>query len=250
MTADRVVVITGGTRGWGRAIAMRYAEPGTSLVLNFVRDAEAAAETASAVAALGADVALVQSDIATAAGVGAVLAAARELGRVDVLVHNAFLAATARPLEVSDDVFDAVMAVGPKALLAMLRGGVELFPDDGGHVVCTLSLATKRIFNKRGTNYFPMAAAKAALEVCVQYLAVDLAPRSITVNGVAAGFFADEAVTAETSDPFRASIASKTPLGRIPATREVADVVHFLGSSAGGWVTGQVLVADGGFSLI
>jgi NAD(P)-dependent dehydrogenase (short-subunit alcohol dehydrogenase family) len=160
------------------------------------------------------------------------------------------LQAQARPLELPEQVFDDAMAVGPKALLGLLREAVDLFPDVGGHVVCTLSLATRRVFNKRGTDYFPMAAAKAALEVCVRYLAVDLAARAITVNGVAAGYIATENMAGEGLEAFRRQITSKTPLGRIASPEEVADVVRFLGSQAGGWVTGQILVADGGFSLV
>jgi NAD(P)-dependent dehydrogenase (short-subunit alcohol dehydrogenase family) len=250
MSADRVVVVTGGSRGWGRAITLRYAEPGTTLVVNYARNTDAAKATAAEATARGARVVLVKGDIGDSSGVGAVLEAARTLGRIDVLVHNAFLQAQAHPLDVEEDVFDAAMAVGPKALLALLREGGDLFPDAGGQVVCTLSLATKRVFNKRGTDYFPMAVAKAALEVCVRYLAVDLAPRAITVNGVAAGYIATENMSGDDLHAFRQQISSKTPLGRIASTEEVADVVHFLGSKAGGWITGQIVVADGGFSLV
>jgi NAD(P)-dependent dehydrogenase (short-subunit alcohol dehydrogenase family) len=250
MSADRVVVVTGGSRGWGRAITLGYAEPGTTVIVNFARDAPAANGTAADARARGAEVVVVQGDVGDPAGVRAVLEAARALGRVDVLVHNAFLQAQATPLDLEEHVFDEAMAVGPKALLALLRDGLALFPDGGGHVVCTLSLATKRVFNKRGTDYFPMAVAKAALEVCVRYLAVDLAPRSITVNGVAAGYIATENMMGEGLAAFRQQISAKTPLGRIATPEEVADVVRFLGSRAGGWVTGQIVVADGGFSLV
>jgi NAD(P)-dependent dehydrogenase (short-subunit alcohol dehydrogenase family) len=193
---------------------------------------------------------LVQADLGEPSGVLELVDAVRSLGRMDVLVHNAFLLAQARPLEMPSHVFDDAMAVGPRALLALLREGVDLFPDTGGHVVCTLSLATRRVFNQRGTNYFPMAAAKAALEVCVRYLAVDLASRAITVNGVAAGYIATESMMGEELEGFRRQIASKTPLARIASPEEVADVVRFLGSPAGRWVTGQIIVADGGFSLV
>lgn len=250
MSASKVVVVTGGSRGWGRAIALAYAKPGTTLVVNYASNTQAAEETAAEATRGGAEVVLVQADLGDAAGVQALVKAVRELGRMDVLVHNAFLLAQARPLEVTEDVFDTAMAVGPKALLAILREGVDLFPESGGHVVCTLSLATQRLFNISGTPYFPMAAAKAALEVCVRYLAVDLAARNVTVNGVSAGFIATEAMMAEERQSFRDRIDAKTPLGRIADTAEVADVVTFLGSEQARWVTGQIIVADGGFSLI
>jgi NAD(P)-dependent dehydrogenase (short-subunit alcohol dehydrogenase family) len=250
MGAIRVVVVTGGSRGWGRAIALRYAEPGTTLVVNFSRDTAAANAVANEATDRGAEVVLVQADVGEPTGWGAVADAARALGRIDVLIHNAFLQAQAQPLEVPEHVFDGAMAVGPKALLALLRELSGLFPASGGHIVCTLSLATRRVFNQRGTNYFPMAVAKAALEVCVRYLAIDLAPKSVTVNGVAAGYIATDNMMGDDREAFRRQISSKTPLGRIATPEEVADVVHFLGSQAGGWVTGQIVVADGGFSLV
>lgn len=250
MSASKTVVVTGGSRGWGRAIALAYAEPGTTLVVNYANNAQAAEQTAAEARERGAEVVLVQADLGDVEGVRTLLAAVGELGRMDVLVHNAFLLAQARPLEVTEEVFDSAMAVGPKALLTILRDGVELFPEAGGHVVCTLSLATQRLFNISGTPYFPMAAAKAALEVCVRYLAVDLAGRNITVNGVSAGFIGTEAMMAEERQSFRKRIDAKTPLGRIADPAEVADVVTFLGSEQARWVTGQIVVADGGFSLI
>jgi NAD(P)-dependent dehydrogenase (short-subunit alcohol dehydrogenase family) len=250
LSPDRVVLVTGGSRGWGRAISLRYAQPGTIVVINYAHNLDAAEATAAEVSQRGAAVILAQADMGEQAGVDSVLEVLRRCGRVDVVIHNAFLQTQSHPLDTADGVFDAAMAVGPKALLRLLREGVDLFPAEGGHVVCTLSLATQRIFNKRGTDYFPMAAAKAALEVCVRYLAVDLAPRAVTVNGVSAGYIATENMSGDDLRSFRQQIASKTPLGRIAAPLEVAEVVHFLGSSAGGWVTGQIVVADGGFSLI
>ncbi len=250
MGADRVVVVTGGSRGWGRAISLRYAEPGTTLVVNYARDTVAANVVANDATDRGAEVVLVQADVGAPIGLNAVVDAVRSLGRMDVLIHNAFLQAQAQPLEMPEELFDGAMAVGPKALLALLRELAEMFPASGGHVVCTLSLATRRVFNQRGTNYFPMAVAKAALEVCVRYLAIDLAVKAVTVNGVAAGYIATENMMGNDREAFRRQITAKTPLGRIATPGEVADVVHFLGSPTGGWVTGQIVIADGGFSLV
>ncbi|HEY3942251.1 MAG TPA: SDR family oxidoreductase [Acidimicrobiales bacterium] len=250
MSDQQVVVVTGGSRGWGRAIVLRYAQPNTTLVVNYRNNTAAAEATAAEAAEQGAEVRLVRADVGQPGGVDTVLDATRSLGHIDVLVHNAFLLAQAPPLELEDPIFDEAMAVGPKALLGLLRGGVDLFAEGGGHVVATLSLATRRVFNKRGTGYFPMAAAKAALEVAVRYLAIDLAAKNITVNGVAAGYIATDSMMAEGQELFRQQISAKTPLGRIADPAEVADVVHFLGSPAGRWMTGQIVVADGGFSLI
>jgi enoyl-[acyl-carrier protein] reductase III len=250
-SADRTVVVTGGSRGWGRAISLRYARPQTTLIVNFAANQDAAEAAKRDAEARGARVILARGDLGTAEGRAAVVEAARSTGRLDVLVHNAFVLTNAKPLEVSEADFGRVMAVGPQALLELVRETQELFPAEGGRVVCTLSLATQRLFHvTRGSNYFPMAAAKAVLEVMVRYLAVDLAPRAITVNGVSAGYIGTENVMAPELAGFREAIGRKTPLGRVATVAEVADVVHFLGSDEGRWVTGQIVVADGGFSLI
>lgn len=250
-TRERTVLITGGSRGWGRAITLRYARPQTTLIINFAANRVAAESVAREAEERGATAILVQGDLAEPAGRAAVIDAVKATGRLDVLVHNAFVLTNDKPLDVSDADFARVMAVGPQALLELVRETQEFFGDDGGRVVCTLSLATQRLFHvSRGSNYFPMAAAKAVLEVCVRYLAVDLAPRGITVNGVAAGYIGTENVMAPELAGFRAAIGKKTPLGRVGTVEELADVVHFLGSDEGRWVTGQIVVADGGFSLI
>lgn len=247
----RTVVVTGGSRGWGRAVALRYAAPSTTLVVNYVSNEAAALDVAREAEALGARPVVVRGDLAQADGRAAVLDAAAATGRLDVLVHNAFQLAQVRPLELDEEDFDRVMAVGPKSLLWLMREGQKLFPAEGGRVVCTLSLATQRLFHvSRGSSYFPMAAAKAVLEVMVRYLAVELAPRNITVNGVSAGYIGTENMMGDELAGFRAAIGKKTPLGRIATPEEVAEVVHFLGSDEGRWVTGQIVTADGGFSLI
>ena len=194
----RTVLVTGGSRGWGRAISLRYARPETTLIVNFASNRAAADAVAHEAESRGAKVVLAQGDLAEAGGRETVIEAVEQSGRLDVLIHNAFVLTNAKPLDVSDADFARVMAVGPQALLELVRRTQQCFPDEGGRVVCTLSLATQRLFHvSRGSNYFPMAAAKAVLEICVRYLAVD-----------------------------------------------------FLGSDEGRWVTGQILVADGGFSLI
>ncbi|MGX7678512.1 SDR family oxidoreductase [Jatrophihabitans sp. DSM 45814] len=247
----RTVLVTGGSRGWGRAIALRYARPQTTLIINFATNQDAADSVAREAEERGATVILARGDLSEPAGRAVVIDAVKASGRLDVLVHNAFVLTNAKPLDVSEADFARVMAVGPQALLELVRETQEFFPDDGGRVVCTLSLATQRLFHvSRGSNYFPMAAAKAVLEICVRYLAVDLAPRGITVNGVSAGYIGTENVMAPELEGFRAAIGKKTPLGRVATVEEVADVVHFLGSDEGRWVTGQIVVADGGFSLI
>ncbi|MCW2523519.1 MAG: hypothetical protein JWO63_1854, partial [Frankiales bacterium] len=233
------------------AFSLRYALPQTSLIINFASNRAAAEGLAQEAEALGASVMLAQGDLSEPAGRAAVTAAVRESGRLDVLVHNAFVLTNDKPLDVSDADFARVMAVGPQALLELVRETNALFPAEGGRVVCTLSLATQRLFHvSRGSNYFPMAAAKAVLEVCVRYLAVDLAPQAITVNGVSAGYIGTENVMAPELANFRTAIGKKTPLGRVATVEEVANVVHFLGSDEARWITGQIVVADGGFSLI
>lgn len=251
MAITRTVLVTGGSRGWGKAIVLRFASPGTRIIINYLQSTAAAEQTAREAAALGAETVLVAADLGTEQGVASLFDQVRvATDRVDVFVHNAFYLARSSPLNADIAEIERAMAVGPLGLVRCAQAVVPLMTGENSHIVCTTSTATHRLLNvKHGPLYFPMAIAKGALEVAIRYLAVELGSKNITVNGVAAGWIATEAMERQPPEITRRAMA-KTPLGRYPAPREVADVVHFLGSAEGGWVTGQVVVADGGLTLI
>jgi NAD(P)-dependent dehydrogenase (short-subunit alcohol dehydrogenase family) len=250
--SPRTVVVTGGTRGLGRAISLRYADPSAFVIINYVNDDDAAQATAAAVAERGARVRTVKGDISVPAIAENVVAAATDGGgHIDVLIHNAFHRTWQDPLDVDIKEMDRAFHTGPIALALATQVAAPHFPQSGGSIICTSSLATTRIFSARqGVGYFPMAAAKGGLEVTVRYLAARLGRDNIRVNGVSAGWMTT--ATAQRPELAKASdrIISRTPLGRMATPTEIADVVYALGSYELRWITGQVLVADGGLSLI
>jgi 3-oxoacyl-[acyl-carrier protein] reductase len=246
----RTVVVTGGSRGWGRAIVRRYAAPGTTIVLGYASSRAHADISAAQATDLGAEVLLVRGDISDSGVVNEIRDAVAAGAPLTALIHNAFYRHSATPLNLTDEDFDRAMDIGPKALLNLVRACLPFFPPSGGHIVCTGSSGTQRLYSRSGSTYFPMAAAKGALEVTIRYLAADLGPRHVTVNGVAAGFIENEGASEGGESTFHERIRAKTPLGGLVPPDHLAEVVHFLGSPGGSWVTGQIVLADGGFSLI
>jgi NAD(P)-dependent dehydrogenase (short-subunit alcohol dehydrogenase family) len=248
----RTVVVTGGTRGLGRAISLRYAEPSTLLVLNYANDDAAARKVAAEVESQGARAVLIKGDIGERRTAEALVSAAVESsGHIDVLVHNAFHRTWHDPLDLDLPELEAAFRVGPIAVALAAQVAAGHFSNSGGSIICTSSLATTRIFSIRGgVGYFPMAAAKGALEVTVRYLAARLGASNVRVNGVSAGWI-DTAAEVR-PDVARAidRIVRRTPLGRIASTADIADVVYALSTHDMRWVSGQVLVADGGLSII
>jgi NAD(P)-dependent dehydrogenase (short-subunit alcohol dehydrogenase family) len=246
------VVVTGGTRGLGRAISLRYAEPSALLVLNYVNDDEAARKVAAEVEDQGAHAVLIKGDIGERETAEALVSAAVEAsGHIDVLVHNAFHRTWHDPLDLDLPELESAFRVGPIAVALAAQVAARHFSNSGGSIICTSSLATTRIFSVHGgVGYFPMAAAKGALEVTVRYLAARLGASNIRVNGVSAGWLDTASEVRPELAQAADRIAGRTPLGRIASPADVADVIYALASREMRWVTGQVLVADGGLSII
>ena len=236
------VLVTGGSRGIGKAIALRFAELGAKRVaIGYLRNDKAAEEAAEELRAAGAEPQLVRGNVSSEK----VVAEAAELGPFDVLVHNAATGVIEPALETEDRHWDWTLSANARALLSLARACAPQMPK-GSSIVAVSSLGSTRVLD----NYVLVGASKAALEAIVRYLAVELAPRGIRVNTVSAGLVESDAldIFPNREQLVERSLA-RTPVGRLVTPSDVADAVVFLCSSWSRMICGQTLVVDGGFSL-
>jgi enoyl-[acyl-carrier protein] reductase III len=239
--AGASVLVTGGSRGIGRAIALRFAELGAARVaIGYLRSDAAAEATAAELRDRGAEPALVRGNVSSQR----VLEEVAALGPLDVLVHNAASGVIRPALETEDKHWDWTLNANARALLALTRAAAPQMPQ-GGSIVAISSLGAQRVLE----NYTLVGTSKAALEALVRYLAVELAPRGIRVNAVSGGVVETGALEhfPNREEMLRAGAAN--PAGRLVRAEDIAAAVAFLCSPDAEMIRGQTLVVDGGFSL-
>jgi enoyl-[acyl-carrier protein] reductase III len=239
----RSVLVTGGTRGIGKAIALRLAADGASrIALGYLRNDSAAEKAADELRTAGAEPVLVRGNVASER----IAAEFASHGPYAAVVHNAATGVIRTALETEDKHWDWTMAANARALLSLARACV---PDmeSGSSIVAVSSLGATRVLE----NYVLVGTSKAALESVVRYLAVELAPRGIRVNSVSAGVVETEALEhfPNREDMLRAG-RERTPVGRLVEPDDVAGAVAYLCSPDAEMVRGHTLVVDGGYSLL
>jgi enoyl-[acyl-carrier protein] reductase III len=239
----RSVLVTGGTRGIGKAIALRLASDGAGrIALGYLRNDGAAEAAAEEVRKAGAEPVLVRGNVASEK----VVAEFASHGPYAVVVHNAATGVITPALETEDKHWDWTLNANARALLSLARACA---PDmeSGSSIVAISSLGAQRVLE----NYVLVGTSKAALESVVRYLAVELAPRGIRVNAVSAGLVETEALDhfPNREEMLRAG-KTRTPAGRLVEPDDVAGVVAYLCSPEAEMVRGHTLIVDGGYSLL
>ncbi|MBF3603272.1 SDR family oxidoreductase, partial [Burkholderia pseudomallei] len=242
------VLVTGGAKNVGKAICRRFAEEGAHVIINFFHSLDASKQTAAELRALGATVDVVRASVAQPAQVERMFDEIEaKYGKIDILVNNAASGALLPVDDIEAAHFDRALDTNLKGAFWCARRAARLMARAGGGAIVNVSSVGATLVP---ANYLVVGTAKAALESLTRYLAVEYASLGIRVNG-ASSTLIDGDVAAQFPDPEntkRSSIAA-TPLGRLATAEDLADVVLFLASDAARWITGQVIVADGGLSL-
>lgn len=244
--AGKTAVVTGGSRGIGRAICLELAGQGANIVLCYAGNGSSAAETTAACEQLGVKALALRCNVADAGEVKAMMdTALAEFGRIDILVSNAGITRDGLLMMMKEEDFDAVLDTNLKgAFLCMKAATRTMMKQRYGRIVNLSSVVGLR-GNAGQVNY---AASKAGVIGMTKSAAKELASRGITVNAVAPGFI-DTDMTASLPENARTALLSSIPVGRLGAAEEVAKAVAFLASDDAAYVTGQVLAIDGGMSM-
>lgn len=240
-------LVTGGSRGIGRAIAIKLASWGADVGVNYQQDDKAAQETADQISALGRKARLFKASVREVKALERLFEEFRaELGVLDVFVSNAATGALQPALELSKEAWKLTLETNARAFFLGAKLAHPLMTR-GGSIVSISSLGSQRYI----PGYAVVGASKAALESLTRTFAVEFAPAGIRVNCVSGGLVDTDALQHfPARDQMIDVTKSRTPLGRIGHPEDIAGVVALLCTEEARWITGQVIVADGGFSLL
>ena len=244
--SGKTAIVTGGSRGIGRAVCLELARGGANVVLCYAGNEEAARATAAECEALGASVLTVKCDVSDSAQVKTLVdSAITAYGRVDILVNNAGITRDGLLMTMKEEDFDAVAATNLKGtFLCMKAVARQMMRQRYGRIVNLSSVVGVR-GNAGQVNY---AASKAGVIGMTKSMAKELATRGVTVNAVAPGFIETD-MTAAMTDAAKTATLASIPMGRLGAAEDVARAVAFLASDEAAYVTGQVLAVDGGMAM-
>ena len=244
----KTALVTGGSRGIGRAIAVRLGECGARVAINYVRNTAAAEETAELIRSAGGEALILRANVGKRDKIDEMFAALREKwgDRLDILVSNAASGVIKPAMELTWHHWDWTMGINAATLLPLTQCAQPMMKA-GGCIVAVSSLGALRAIPM----YAAVGASKAALESLVRHLAVELAGQGIRVNAVSAGVVETDALKHfPNRDDIMGNSQIKTPAGRLTEPRDVADVVLFLVSPLARMMIGQTVTVDGGYSIL
>lgn len=242
----KTAIVTGGSRGIGKAVCLELARRGCNIVLSFAGNTAAADQTVAECQALGVQALAVQGNVADADAVKALFdATLKQFGAVDILVNNAGITRDNLLMLLKEEDFDAVVDTNLKGTFLCMKAAVRPMMKQRHGRIISLSSVVGLHGNAGQVNY---AATKAGVIGMTKSLAKELAGRNITVNAVAPGFI-DTDMTAVLPEKAKEAILASIPMARLGAVEDVANAVAFLASDEAGYITGQVLAVDGGMSM-
>ncbi len=245
---NKVALVTGGTRGIGKAIALMFAREGAAVAVNYLRRKGPADETVTELEAIGARALAVKADVRNRDRVREMVAQVKsELGGVDYAISNAASGSNKPAMELEASGWDWTLNINARALLFLAQESVPSMKErGGGRLVSITSLGSVRVL----PNYTSVGVSKAALEALTRYLGVELAPHGITANCVSGGVVDTDALRHfSTGEQMLQSGREQTPAGRLVTPEDIASAVAFLCSPEAGMIVGHTLVVDGGYSL-
>lgn len=243
---NRTAVVTGGSRGIGRAVCVELAKQGANVVLCYAGNAAAAEESVQACNALGVQALAIRCDVTDANAVQEMIQKTlAQFGSIDILVNNAGITRDGLLMTMKEDAFDAVLDTNLKGAFLCTKAVVRTMMKQRCGRIINLSSVVGLRGNAGQVNY---AASKAGLIGMTKSLAKELAGRGITVNAVAPGFIETD-MTAVLPETARTALLGSIPMQRLGAAEEVAAAVAFLSGDAAAYITGQVLCVDGGMAM-
>ena len=242
----KVALVTGASRGIGRAVAIRLAKSGAKIAVNYAGNQAAAEEVKQIIEQNGGEAILVQADISNAESVDAMVAAVMEaVGRIDILVNNAGITRDTLLMRMKEADWNAVIQTNLTGVFYVTKAVSKIMMKQRYGKIVNMSSVVGLMGNAGQANY---AAAKAGVIGFTKSMAKELAARNITVNAIAPGFIATD-MTAVLSDKVKEDLATKIPMGRLGEADDIASAVLFLVSDSANYITGQTLNVDGGMVM-
>lgn len=242
----KVALVTGGSRGIGRAVAQRLAGRGAEVVINYVRHRTNASEVVIEIVNKGGRCQAIRANLADEDSLAAMFNEIRsQYSRLDIIVSNAASGVLRPVMELKSRHWDWAVNINARALMLITQQAAAMM-ERGGRIIAVSSIGAVRAI----PNYTVVGASKGALESLVRHLAVELGPRGITVNTISAGVVETDALKKfPNREEILASARARTPLGRLTKPEDVADLALFLCSDLAAMIHGQTLVVDGGYAI-